>query len=77
MNVSLQSLKIKVEPNQIQSLVSSLKNIFPFYKTYLKRTLIVYDSDLTDENVKYILNQISYPMYMIGFPNNALSISSL
>lgn len=74
---SLQLLKIKIEPSQIQSLLTSLKGIFPFYKSYLKRTLIIYDSELTDETVRQVLTQLSYPMYMLGFPNNCLSVESL
>jgi len=32
---------------------------------------------LEDEQVDEMLTQISYPMHLIGFPTNNLSISSL
>jgi hypothetical protein len=73
----LMSLKVKIDSNNLQSLAHAIKYVFPFFKNYVKRSLIVYDSQLEDEHVDEILTQISYPMYLIGFPTNNLSIDSL
>ena len=43
----------------------------------MKRSLVVYESDLHDNHVNYIMNQISYPMHMIGLPKNQLSLIGL
>jgi hypothetical protein len=37
----------------------------------------VYESNLQDNHVNYMMNQISYPMYMIGLPKNQLSLLGL
>ena len=43
----------------------------------MKRTLVVYESNLQDNHVNYMMNQISYPMFMIGLPKNQLSLIGL
>lgn len=71
------NLKIKLHESQISLLNENLKYIFPFRKEYIKRSLIVYESNLLDNQVNYMMNQISYPMHMIGLPKNQLSILGL
>ena len=71
------NLKIKLHESEVAHLNENLKYIFPFYKKYIKRTLIVYESNLNDDQVKYMMNQISYPMHAIGLPKNQLSIIGL
>lgn len=71
------NLKIKLHESEIALLNENLKYIFPFKKEYMKRSLIVYESNLQDNQVKYMMNQISYPMYMIGLPKNQLSLQGL
>jgi hypothetical protein len=39
---SLMSLKIKLNMNEKKGLMHSLKYVFPYLGTYLKRSLIVY-----------------------------------
>jgi hypothetical protein len=71
------NLKIKLHESEIPLLNESLKYIFPFYKNYIKRTLVIYESNLQDEQVSYMMNQISYPMHTIGLPKNQLSLLGL
>lgn len=71
------NLKIKLHDSEITGLNENLKYIFPFYKNYIKRTLVLYESNLQDDQVSYMMNQISYPMHTIGLPKNHLSILGL
>lgn len=75
--VPLMHLKIRLHESEIPLLNENLKYIFPFYKNYLKRTLIVYESNLQDDHVNYMMNQISYPMHTIALPKNQLSLMGL
>ena len=43
----------------------------------MKRTLVVYESNLQDEQVSYMMRQISFPMHTIGLPKNHLSLLGL
>lgn len=73
----LMNLKIKLHESEVGLLNENLKYIFPFRKEYTKRSLIVYESNLQDNQVNYMMKQISYPMYMIGLPKNQLSLIGL
>jgi len=73
----LMSLKIKVNVNEKKGLLNSVRYIFPYLKTYVKRSIVIYDSELIDEELIKILSNISYPMHTLGFPQNDLSIKSL
>ena len=71
------NLKIKLHESEIGLLNENLKYIFPFRREFVKRSLIVYESNLQDNQVNYMMNQISYPMSMIGLPKNQLSLIGL
>ena len=43
----------------------------------MKRSLIVYESGLADEQVGYLVNQVSYPMHTLAFPKNHISLLGL
>lgn len=73
----LMNLKIKLHESELILLNENLKYIFPFHKNYMKRSLIIYESNLQDNQINYMMNQISYPMHMIGLPKNQLSILGL
>ncbi len=55
----------------------SLKYIFPYLQKNIKRTLILYESELEDDELSRILNILNYPFFALGFPKNKLSISGL
>lgn len=67
---ALMSLKVKVNMNEKKGLLHAVKYVFPYLGTYLKRSIIVYDSELNDEDSRRILENISFPMNTIGFPQN-------
>jgi hypothetical protein len=46
-------------------------------KLYTKRSLIVYESGLDDEDSRIILENINYPMYLISFTHNNLTQKAL
>ena len=71
------TLKIKVNANEKQGLIYSLKYVFPYLKNYVRRNLVIYESELKDHELTRIVENISYPMYSLGFPYNDLSVSSL
>ena len=71
------NLKIRLHESEIILLNENLKYIFPFHKNYMKRSLIIYESNLQDNQINYMMNQISYPMHTIGLPKNQLSILGL
>lgn len=39
----------------------------------MKRSLIVYESGLADNEIGNMVNQLNYPLYLLGFPKNELS----
>jgi hypothetical protein len=55
----------------------SIKYIFPYLKIFIKRSLIIYESELEDDECKKILENISFPVSMIGFPKNNLTQRAL
>lgn len=57
--------------------LSLLQGNHPIIQNYIKRTLVLYESNLQDEQVSYMMNQISYPMHTIGLPKNSLSLLGL
>ena len=58
-------------------MIHALKYVFPYLNAEVKRTIVVYESELIDEEAAKILNYISYPFYAVGFPRNKLSHESL
>jgi hypothetical protein len=51
----LMSLKVKVNENEKKGLMHALKYIFPYLKSYVKRSLTIYESELDDDDSRRIL----------------------